>query len=101
VPLVAKKHPKRRKDLNNKHEQSGSTPDDIIGEIFRASGVALRRQSLSKNADAQLDHTLAETVALVAAAKVHLAVCGNGTLAAGVEWIADQVSEVLSRQYRM
>lgn len=54
------------------HEAVPEVGDAVTFAII--GSLAKIRQSLPKDANSQLNHTLAETVAVVAAAKVHLAV---------------------------
>jgi hypothetical protein len=64
--------------------------DDLTFKLIET--LATLRSSLPGESIAQTFHTISETVALVALAKVHLAAWGNDKRAAALETIADMVS---------
>jgi hypothetical protein len=61
---------------------------EIIGDLAAIRGALSARGTPEQ----QTSYLIAETIALVAAAKLHLAIWGNGKLSAGFETLADRVA---------
>jgi hypothetical protein len=74
--------------------------DRIMGRIIRDLAKVRTSFSAAKSKEHAIGFVVAETVALVAAAKLVLSVWGNGKLAAAFEHLAEKVSEIEYDRYR-
>lgn len=73
--------------------------DRIEGRIIRDLGKVRGVFSTAESNEQVVGFLIAETVALVAAAKLVLSVWGNGKLAAAFEHLAERVSEIEYERY--